>query len=72
MPFSIFGGAIAERRKRFTLNNEDYFEQEIQRRIITVLKKMINKSSTTQNILSDLFTIRYDLTKKITGVSFRV
>jgi hypothetical protein len=71
MPFSIFGITNSERKKRFTINNEDYFELEVQRRILAVFNKIVNNSSTTQNIISDLFTIRYDLTKKITGVNTR-
>ena len=71
MPFSLFGTTNAERRKRFTFNNEDFFEIEVQRRIISVFNKMVNNSSTTQNIISDLFQIRFDLTKKITGTNNR-
>jgi hypothetical protein len=71
MPFSIFGVSSSDRSKRFTFNNENFFELSVQNRIIVIFNKIINNSSTTQNIVSDLYTLRYDLTKKITGTNTR-
>ncbi len=71
MPFSIFGVNNSDRSKRFTFNNENFFEINVQNRIIIIFNKIINNSSTTQNIISDLYTLRYDLTKKITGTNTR-
>jgi hypothetical protein len=65
MPFSIFGTVRSERKRKITVNNDDFFEKELQRRILIVFSKIVSNSSTTQNIISELIQIRYDISRRI-------
>jgi hypothetical protein len=65
MPFSIFGTVRTERKRKITVNNDDYFERELQRRILLVIGKIMTNTYTYQSITSDLIQLRYDITRRI-------